>query len=276
MYTANMTPEEIDHESKADLENILAKRDYKKIEFRRKVLKAKQFPVTMRYEQRTVRKNRWFITMLALSKKNINQPLTSIYCIHESSNGKFVYELSQDDRDNVQTIVYKPHFFSRYKERMGIEECSEAVIHKLMNRVGPMTVKFHSLENGNEGIVVALEEGLGFGESYRFRTVHLIRTYVSKEMLFNDQIEHFDNGESIRNYDIKQMKKDWGIREKFDLSEKKNEVKAKFYDMKLNFAKLRTLAPEIYNEELERSVSELYSVFDFIIEEFQKEGSSKE
>lgn len=46
--------------------------------------------------------------------------------------------------------------------------------------------------------------------------------------------------------------------------------------MKLNFAKLRTLAPEIYNEELERSVSELYSVFDFIIEEFQKEGSSKE
>ena len=116
MYTATMSPAEIDRETHEDIQNVLSKINYKKNEFRRKVLKATHFPVVMKYEQNTVRKNRWKITLMAFTKRNtMGRMADSYYCVSESAMGKFVYcviPFLERGEGKFQTLVYKPHYFS--------------------------------------------------------------------------------------------------------------------------------------------------------------------
>ena len=90
MFTPNMTPEEIDREMQADMENVRLKMDHMKPEFRRRVLKATKFSVKMRYEQHTKRGNRWLVELSALSKKNVGDlTMFAICCVRETPSGSY-------------------------------------------------------------------------------------------------------------------------------------------------------------------------------------------
>lgn len=202
MYTANMTPDEIDRETNADVRNVLAKIEAMSNAFRRKVLKANKFPVTMRFEQHSVRKNRWIISLVAESKKDVNEMMfRDFYCICESPNGKFVYRLLKHPTlFKYNTIVLKPHFFSRYRERMGLEETGEELIKKVMDRMNYVIEEKYTREDGGMDYVLSFEDGVGLGDVIKDNKVSLVRTFVPKRMLFNDQLPEFQDYEASLEY----------------------------------------------------------------------------
>lgn len=198
MYTATMTPKEIDIETNAEVKNILAKTEKMNKVFRRKVLKASKFPVKMTYEQHTVRKNRWKVTLTAMSKGNtMERTIMHFYCISESLQGKFIYvPIPSNNRPKgvQRTIIIKPHFFSRYRERMGTEYDGEELVARLIDELEVVNFIFHHLPDGKTKLIVNLKEGQGFGESFYDKNVLLVRTFVPKEMLFNNQKPFYEYG----------------------------------------------------------------------------------
>lgn len=198
MYTAAMTPEEIDVETNAEVKNILAKTNKMNKVFRRKVLKATKFPVKMTYEQHTVRKNRWVVTLSAMSKGNtMGRTIIKFYCISESAQGKFIYVPipSPDRPKGVQrTVIFKPHFFKRYRERMGAELGGEELVARLIGELEVINFVFHHLPDGKTELMVNFKEGQGFGESFYNKNVLVVRTFVPKKMLFDDQMPFYEKG----------------------------------------------------------------------------------
>jgi len=193
MYTANMTPAEISRETDAEIENIDKKVRHMANEFRRKALKATKFPMTMTFEQRTVRKNRWIITMHAPSKKSTEKGTDySYYCISESPMGKYVYKpVQRSFADIFQTLVIKPHFFSRYRERMGLEETGDKLIMQMMKSKNIVKTEQFERKDGSLGFVMTFDDGIGLGDVLEKDKVHLVRTFVPKHMLFDDQLPGF-------------------------------------------------------------------------------------
>lgn len=196
MYTAKMTPEEIDHESHEDMRNVIAKMNYKQYDFRRLVLKTTHFPMRMKYEQNTVRKNRWIVSFYAWSKRNVmGRAGMAFYSICESIKGKFVYFTAPSKKRGkgfYQTFVFKPHFFSRYRERMGIEEGGEKFIDQIMSASVAFACHFRKHFDGRVSVIITLPEGFCFGESYLNDEVIMIRTFVPARMLFSDQKELYE------------------------------------------------------------------------------------
>jgi hypothetical protein len=251
MYTANMTPEEIERETNAEMDNIRAKLAYKIKEFRRKVLKATKFPVSMIYEQRTVRKNRWVITMTADSKKNIDEKAAlKCYCISESPLGKFVYkpilhkseEIYSGRKLKFETVVFKPHFFSRYRERMGIEETGDKLIIKLMGKLNNVLTKMERRDDGSWASIQIFEDGFCLGDVIAMDKVHLTRTFVPKRMLFSDQLpdmQYYEEDAEIlnaaKNHEICPDYFDDETKELFDLLNKLNDSLEDLYNQ-LNYA----------------------------------------
>jgi hypothetical protein len=188
-----MTPAEISHETHADMQNVITKAEYMIKTLRKKYLKATKFPVSMTYEQRTVRKNRWLVTLSVLSKKGSNPPVSMTYfCICETPIGKFVYKPTEPSKKGQYvTMVIKPHFFSRYRERMGLEDTGEKLILSLFySRQAVMTHQFKR-DDGSWGLVVTFDDGFGFGDVLELGKVQIVRTFVPKHMLFDDQLPDF-------------------------------------------------------------------------------------
>jgi hypothetical protein len=202
MYTATMSPEEIHRETQSEIPNIIAKSNHMTKEFRRRVLKATKFPISMTYEQHTVRKNRWKVTMTAMSKGNIDgRTIIMFYCINESELGKFIYAPIPSEhlrKGEYKTMVFKPHFFSRYRERMGTEEDGEQLIQRLLSSLEVVNFQFENREDGTVGLIVNLPDGQGFGEAFYHKCILLIRTFVPKNMLFENQISQHEEGLSDR------------------------------------------------------------------------------
>lgn len=196
MYTARMTPAEIDRETHEDITNVQSKLKYTQEDFRRMVLKATRFPVVMRYEQNTKRKNRWKVMLLAYSRQNTRgRTAVVFYSICESELGKFVYlpvPYLQRGLGKFRTLVFKPHYMSRYRERMGRQESGEALIDHLMTTTTTLELLFFPHADGRVTVIGTMDEGFCFGESYDHDNVVLIRTFVPRKMMFSDQREVFD------------------------------------------------------------------------------------
>ena len=214
MYTATMTPSEIDRETQEDMRNVLNKLRYKQEDFRRMVLKATRFPVTMTYEQNTKRKNRWVVGIEAFTKRNTGpRSAVKFHCICESVKGKFLYVPTPDlqrGKGWFKTTVIKPHFMSRYRERMGLEETGEPLIARVMEAAETMNNLYMPQPDGRVLVITTLRNGFGFGEAFLRDTVTVLRTFVTQKMMFRDQRrmfaetdaerekEHNDNLEHLR------------------------------------------------------------------------------
>ena len=202
MYTATMTPAEIDRETQEDMRNVLNKVHYKQEDFRRMVLKATRFPVTMTYEQNTKRKNRWVVGIEAFSKRNTGpRSAVRFHCIHESVKGKFLYIPTPDlqrGKGMFKTTVIKPHFMSRFRERMGLEETGEPLIQLVIDAVMTMNNLYLPQPDGRTLVISTLKGGFGFGEAYMHGTVTLLRTFVPQKMMFRDQRRMFAETDAER------------------------------------------------------------------------------
>ena len=106
--------------------------------------------------------------------------------------GKYVYKPVQRSlADIFQTLVIKPHFFSRYRERMGLEETGDKLIMQMMKSKNIVKTEQFERKDGSLGFVMTFDDGIGLGDVLEKDKVHLVRTFVPKHMLFDDQLPGF-------------------------------------------------------------------------------------
>lgn len=195
MYTQGMTPLEIKNETFAEVDNLLAKLGHLMPKFRRQVMKCSQFPMVVRYEQRTARKNRWLVTLTAENRRSYDgRERMHAYCISESQGGKYVYSFAITTffgKKGKECDVYKPHFFKRYTERLKLDLHGESLINHFFDQFEERIIHFVKMPNGEERIIACFPEGLAFGNSYLERRVVIFRTFVAKHLLVGEQVyEH--------------------------------------------------------------------------------------
>ncbi len=203
MVVSTMTLQEIHKELFADLHTLNPKLINEKKEFRRKVLKTFRYPYTFTFDYYTKEnRNLFIISLTALSKRNAEKPLLSIYGIYARPEGSYAAALSVDFR---VTSIYPPHFFKRYRERIVKDDkISNKQLIRLYfdNCCGFYGIVanekhaavyniFESDDNDGVSFVGATDEGYCFGTS--FGNINIVKTIVSEKMLFDDQIELFHN-----------------------------------------------------------------------------------
>lgn len=201
MIVPSMTYEEIHVEMIKDGIDVLIKIFAFRKQFDREVLKSCRFPVIRSYDFVTKeRKNKYNVTFKAKKRSHRRNPVFTIYTVFDRPEGKY----AATTVDFKSVVVYPPHFFKRYRERILKDDTiSNKNLIKLFFRNdwgfhGTLVNKnfeevYQSYEdvapNEKVSFVAALTEGYCFGEN--LGTVTILKTIISEEMLFEKQKKIF-------------------------------------------------------------------------------------
>jgi len=219
MIVPSMTGQEIHKEVFADIKNLRSKLDECRKDFRKTVLRSSRYPVTKSYECKTrERKNLFIVDYTAIKRSNWKNPIMSICGIYSRNEGMYAVALAVDI--NVTTI-YPPHFFKRYRERIAKDESisNEDLIRlhsrndwgfmaSVINKDFESVYHYFENENKNDTVsfVAATSEGFCFGEKQG--NINIIKTIISEDMLFENQIVIFNE---LRNDFKKANKERYGL-----------------------------------------------------------------
>lgn len=198
MIVPSMTFQEIHKEVFVDLKNLHGKLDECRKDFRRIVLKGRNYPLSKSFDFITrEKKNLFIVTFTALKRSDSKKPIMNIYSIYYRPEGNYAASLSVDM--NIVSI-YPPHFFKRYRERIVKDDSfsNEDIIRLYFKNdwgfMGAVVNKdFESVyycfedDNINDKIsfVAATSQGYCFGEKQG--NVTIIKTIISEDMLFENQ-----------------------------------------------------------------------------------------
>lgn len=138
---------------------------------------------------RSPRNNLWRVMwMLEQRECHLNGPIVE-YTIMENQYGKYLIR-PQITMGGFILIIYLPHFYKRYRERMklGTKLKTEQLMRRYLrnNTSGYNTSETLDVE-------VTTKEGIGLGQ-YLFPNVMLLKTFITYDMSYGDQVERFDEG----------------------------------------------------------------------------------
>lgn len=192
MLTAYMTEQEIEREVLTDMVNAFRFEDANRNKFRRLVLKSTRFPVYFHYLYTSPRKNRWLILLEARSKKEVlDMSRITFATTHETPHGLYCVMVSWFE-GKPQLILYPPHFFSRFKKRMGLEETGIKLMFRFFRFNSSYVYSLNKMsintENYTMEIIGSTENGVALG----FLTVNnniLFKTFITYDMLKGQQVE---------------------------------------------------------------------------------------
>ena len=198
MIVPSMTVKDIHKEVFEDLENLKYKMDECHNEFKKVVLRSSRYPVTRSYEFKTREKrNLFFVDFTALKRSDWKKNILTIYAIYSRPEGMYAV-VPKIDMNLIS--IHPPHFFTRYRERILKDDSLSNldVIKKYFKNSWGFTVAvvnqdfetvYHRFENGGKNdkvsFVGATSEGYCFGEKQG--NVHIIKTIISEDMLFENQ-----------------------------------------------------------------------------------------
>lgn len=228
------------------------------IKFRRQIAKtnAKDFPIyASPFIVKTLRRNKWIVILRARTKKEkdyLTVEHATLICLASFRDGLFAFVSSHLWKNNrisdSGVIIFQPHFFARYRERYDLTETGTDLIARYFVNNNNLYRDYQYPYNDNVPIAGrkvygTSEQGVALGELIT-ETAILFRTYVSYDMLFDDQITEYTRSEilrkqGMRNYQVKQ-------------SRHRNEAEGKeerWFDFILN-----VLAQEMENEQLEQDL----------------------
>lgn len=193
-----MTVQEIYSQFFSELATIKGKLPYYQKDFRRKGLKASNFPFTLTYEYTTsIKKNQFFLTFTALERGQAEKPLVSLYGIYTRPEGKYLAEINPEIGE---ITIYPPHYFKRYRERVlkAISRSNEELIRifiqnswgyiaTAVNKEQQKIYQNFEVQFNNEivSFAAATNDGYCFGE--RQGNINIMKTIISDDMLFDDQ-----------------------------------------------------------------------------------------
>lgn len=196
-----MSSADIFQEVRADYLEILKKSDEKQKKVDKIIGKSKIFPVTLYTSYVSSRKNNWLFFWKAKSKKNVGDVsvITGV-CYYNTPEGRYAI-LPTTIQGRLAMIVYPPHFFERYKLRVGIELTGTDLITRFFELNA--SYGFMSENETNLGITIThvygtCKEGVCMGIQSQNYNIVLFKTFVTYEMLKGQQIEDFAKTEQIR------------------------------------------------------------------------------
>ena len=108
--------------------------------------------------------------------------------------GRFVFK-PQVTPHGFILLVYLPHFFKRYRERMklGSKLKTMQLIRKFFRRNGNATQEYR----GKGRIEITSADGVGLGNFVSLR-IRLLRTFITRDMAYGAQEERFASQEEYR------------------------------------------------------------------------------
>ncbi len=196
-----MNEAEMKKEVMTDMVNTFSFSDRMDKKFRRLVIKSSRFPVYSVFEYRSPKKNRWIVFFEARSKKEFgdNSRVTFV-CTYESKNGLHAIMFTNTN-NKAHLIVYPPHFFSRYANRMNIELTGIELIKQFF-KYNNSYVYDIVRKKLDENTYMDECRGSGLdGISLGFLTTEgnvLFKTFITYDMLKGEQISKFTENEKIR------------------------------------------------------------------------------
>lgn len=204
-----MTVQEIYKEVFEDFDTLEKKIDTCKHNFERFVLKSSRYPVVKSYTFLTKKKNVFTVTFTARKRSERKKPILGFYAIYSRPEGRYAVSITIPSKI---ISIYPPHFFKRYRERILKDDTISnqdiinvffknnwgftfAVVNDEYESVYQSFESTHTDENLS--FVAATSQGYCFGE-YK-DSVNILKTIISKEMLFDKQKPIFN--ELQNNYD---------------------------------------------------------------------------
>lgn len=112
----------------------------------------------------------------------------------DTQSGRFVFK-PQVTPHGFILLVYLPHFFKRYRERMkmGSKLTPMQLIRKYFRRNGNATQEYR----GKGRIEITSADGVGLGNYVSLR-IRLLRTFITRDMAYGSQEERFASQEEYR------------------------------------------------------------------------------
>jgi hypothetical protein len=166
MITTSMTATELFEEIKDDYPNVFAISDAKDAKVSRIVKKSSIFPMHIHSFVTTKRKNKWLILWESHSKKEIGDNCRiSFICYHDTGHGKYAY-MPVFVKGQMVLLVFPPHFFSRFVERMDIDLTGEDLMRRYfeVNNSYSFTFSHEEVDGGyRENVLATCKEGIGLG-----------------------------------------------------------------------------------------------------------------
>lgn len=202
MLVPRMSEEEILCEIKADLPNVLILSDSKDPKVRRIIQKSVLFPVHVHSFVTTKRKNKWILLWEAKSKKNVgDKSLMTLICYQETPRGRYAFMPTWIE-GNILLMVYPPHFFSRFAERMNLNLTGLDLMRRFFeyNASYAYQIKNEKLDNGMYILNVygSCKEGVAMGVKAANQNIYLFKTFITYDMCKGEQIEDFAENEKMR------------------------------------------------------------------------------
>lgn len=185
MIVQTMNFKEIHNELLRDYDNCKDIFEKEKKRIRRAVIKSNKFPMRFNpIEFTTTRNNRYIIILQANSKKLERDLDFSLVSIFLKGGGLFAVSILKDDIGNTHSLIFTPHFFIRYQERI-IGQTVGAInaIRLFFNQ----NSFFSGEEDEDKKFQGRCDEGYLFGESIEYN-IRLVKTIISKKMMRGEQI----------------------------------------------------------------------------------------
>lgn len=204
MIVPTMTLPEIHAELLKDCEDIQASVEHKIKLFGSVVLKSSRYPVVRRYAIKSKnRRNVFYVRFTAFKRGFWKNPAIHTYCIYSRPEGLHCAFLDPIHR---ASIIFPPHFFSRYRERIVRDDSlgTEELIHLFSSRTWalsfqPVSAEVQQMMRQWRGyprdmdvpIVAFGPDGMLFGQCTGHVT--LVKTIVSPSMLHEDQVPVYES-----------------------------------------------------------------------------------
>lgn len=200
MIVPSMTLEDVARQFQGDYGDLLAKRKYFQPKFSSLAKRSSRFPLSAQYDYISHTNHNRYIYFYSVQKRGQwNEPHCIVVGIYDRPEGK--YAITSTNAGQTY-IIYPPHFFARYRERILKDEAiyGEELIKrffKVNDRFSkePLTEAhtkaYQKYEAGGESIQAArCTEGNIFLEIQSYKIV-IVKTIISDEMLFEDQKDAF-------------------------------------------------------------------------------------
>jgi len=152
-------------------------------------------------------KNKWLFSIHILNKNQHKSPRVTYGIIFERHDGRYVLAPTFQNGPEMW-ILYPPHFFKRYRERIcGDENMSNLdVITRYFERnyvtgidIGKGVTGYQACYGSNypeqRDFTGKVDEGTVFGTFYKasqYKSIVVLKTIVRNDMLFEDQHEAHD------------------------------------------------------------------------------------
>ena len=202
MYTATMTADELVNEFTADLPQVMSVSDVKQIKADKIIKKSKMFPVYLHAYIKTNRKNDWMILLEAKNKKYVGDNcLISLISHFDVGSGRHAMFWTSYQGNPIH-IIFTPHFFSRFAERVDINLTGVELINRYFkkNPSYGFSTSFDFFGNMQKiNVYGSTTEGVAMGVQLNTKhNIILFRTFITYDMCKGQQIEDFARANEIR------------------------------------------------------------------------------